>query len=169
MLSVIVGVLVVTIVFHLLLTFGLIARIRTLQEMVEGQSNRDLELPAAGAAIGAFAAVTSAGEAISDAELRDGAPTLVGFFTPNCKACEQEKAALLAQPPTLPLLAFVDGSPEDPEAVSLIAALGKIGRAAFTHEAAMTAFHNPTGFPTLYRIEQGAIAAAGHRVREVMP
>jgi hypothetical protein len=72
-------------------------------------------------------------------------------------------------PPALPLVAFVTGVESDPAARMLLSSLATVGRAAYARagDAAHQAFR-PTAFPSLYRIENGQIAAAGHTLGDVL-
>ena len=163
--SAVLGVLVLVVGLHLLLTFALIARVRALQAMI---SPSLAPLPKPGTPIGDFEAETADGERLSHVALRD-ATTLVGFFSADCPHCEQARGALLASPPTLPLVAFVRGSAADPGAARLADALAPIARVAYTTatDPAYRAFA-PTGFPSLYRVENGRVAVASHQLGDVL-
>lgn len=79
-------------VIDLLLSFGMIRRLReqneTLREMRERAAGveEDIVLPA-GAKVGAFAATAVSGARVSDADI-DGR-VLVGFFSPGCEPCKE--------------------------------------------------------------------------------
>ena len=164
MLSTVVTVLAVAVGLHLLLTFSLIARVRTLQDMLAGTRG----LPQPGTPVGSFEAATPEGEKLTDALLRGGT-TLVGFFAPGCGPCEKARTELVASPPGLPVLAFVDGTDADPDARTLVASLGQVARVAYaaSGDDVYRAFR-PVGFPSLFRIENGQVAAAGHRLGDVL-
>ncbi|MYS85577.1 TlpA family protein disulfide reductase [Embleya scabrispora] len=74
---------------NLVLTFGVIRKLRAQGEHGHGAQNdvdiSDLVLPV-GSTAPAFTAVTTAGETVS----RDGlGAALFGFFSPNCRACRE--------------------------------------------------------------------------------
>lgn len=170
LLAVVVAALAVLVVVNLLLSFALIGRLRVLQEMVErGGVMKDPNLPQQGDPVRPFQAVTEEGEQLSDEALKAGV-SLVGFFTSGCKPCATVRKQLLERPPTLPFMAFVDGSPQDAETRELADALKKVARVAFTTPSAppSQAFE-PPGFPTLIRVEDGKVAASGNRLSDVLP
>ncbi|MBB5874262.1 thiol-disulfide isomerase/thioredoxin [Allocatelliglobosispora scoriae] len=82
---------------NLLLVFGVVRRLREhtalLAKMPTGPTAGDLILPA-GAQIGSFSAVTTAGDAVSTTSFRDG--TLVGFFSPGCAPCRERLPEFVA-------------------------------------------------------------------------
>jgi len=164
------AVLAVLVVLNLLLTFALIGRLRALQEAVSQlPAARDPALPQPGDPVGPFQATTQGGESVSDSALRAGV-TLVGFFTPGCRPCTTVREQLLASPPAVPMLAFVEGGPEDEASRTLAAALGQVARVAYMAEddSVAKAFRQ-AGYPTLVRVEDGVVAAAGHHLHEVLP
>jgi peroxiredoxin len=102
---------------NLLLTTGVIRRLREHTELLskrpEGGGPDLMARP--GTTVGAFAATTVEGEAVSRDTLLDG--TLVGFFTPNCKPCAEQLPRFVAAARELPhgyrqVLAVVVGPPE---------------------------------------------------------
>lgn len=164
------AVLAVLVVLNLVLTFALIGRLRTLQETVANQvPARDPALPKPGDEVGRFETTTSEGEPLTDNTLREGT-TLVGFFTPGCRPCANVRKLLLASPPSIPLLAFVEGSPEDPEALALGTSLSQVARVAYLTEGdPVTQAIKQAGYPTLVLVERGVVAASGHYLHEVLP
>jgi thiol-disulfide isomerase/thioredoxin len=158
-------ILSVVVALHVVITFALIVRMRALQEMVSGPAGPSL--PAPGTAVGAFAVTTVAGEVVTEAVLRDDT-MLVGFFSPDCPWCEKMRADLVAAPPALPMLAFVRGGEDNAEARALRAAFEPFARVAYTadDDVASQAFQ-PAGFPSLFLVKNGMIAAAGHARADV--
>ena len=170
LLAVVVAVLSVLVVVNLLLSFALIGRLRVLQETVSrGGVMKDPNLPQPGDPIRPFQALTEDGVQLSDEVLRSGV-SLVGFFTTGCKPCAVVRQQLLERPPTLPFMAFVEGNPQDPDTRDLAEALKRVARVAFTTAdgPAHKAFE-PPGYPTLIRVEDGKVAAAGNRLSDVLP
>lgn len=170
LLAVVVAVLSVLVVVNLFLSFALIGRLRALQEMVSrGGVMKDPNLPQPGDPVRPFQALTEEGVQLSDEALRTGV-SLVGFFTSSCKPCATVRQQLLERPPTLPFMAFVEGSPQDPETRELADALRRVAKVAFTtvDGPAHKAFE-PPGYPLLVRVEDGKVAAAGNRLSDVLP
>jgi thiol-disulfide isomerase/thioredoxin len=163
------AVLAVLVVLNLLLTFAIIGRVRFLQDFVEKAMAKDPALPQPGDPVGRFEVTTPEGELLTDNALRSGV-TLVGFFAPKCEPCATLRAQLLKTPPSLPLMAFVDGRADDPEARELGTALSRIARVAYAvKEDSVSRAFRSAGFPTLIRVENGTVAAAGHQLRDVLP
>jgi hypothetical protein len=153
-------------VVHLLLTVGLIARVRTLQELVTGGARETL--PRVGTRLTPFSIVAQDGSSVSDASLAEET-TLVGFFTADCPWCEKALDALLKQPPKIPMVSFVVGAGDEPKPQALAESLRKLGRVAYTTAGdAVHATFRPPAFPSLYRVEVGSFAAVGHAVSDVI-
>jgi hypothetical protein len=153
---------------NVLLIFGVIGRVRVLQEVVQTGVLRDPDLPAPGDAVGAFQITAADGTQLSEATVQ-GESALVCFFTPGCQPCADVRAQLLARPPALPLIAFVEGASDDPEVQQILASLGRLGSVAATQAGdAVTRAFKPSGFPTLIRTMNGSVAAAGHRLSQVL-
>lgn len=155
-------------VFNLILTLGLVRHLRALQEVVQEGVFPDPDLPKAGARVGSFAVTCADGKALSERDL-DRDTMLVGFFTSGCRPCANLRAELVRQPPALPFIAFVEGDQSDPEVSEIVQTLSRLGSVALTSAGdIVTQAFRPAGFPTLIRTEQGVIAAAGHRLRQVL-
>lgn len=169
LLVVVVAVVGALAVLNLLLSLALIRRVRVLQEAVAQTPRRDPALPRAGESIGPFQVTTPEGEHLSDEALKRGV-SLVGFFTPHCLPCATVRSQLLESPPAIPLLCFVEGSPSDPDSSALAASLKRVARVVFTEENdALHRAFKPAGYPTLIRVENGAVAASGHALADVLP
>lgn len=153
---------------NLLLIFGVIGRVRVLQEAVQTGVIRDPNLPAPGDPVGAFQVMTQDGTELSEAAVQ-GASALVCFFMPNCQPCAEVRAQLLERPPGLPLIAFVEGASDDPEVQKIMQSLRGLGPVAATQDGdAVSRAFKPSGFPTLIRTINGSVAAAGHRLNQVL-
>jgi len=154
-------------VLNVILTLGLVRHVRALQEVVQEGVFPDPDLPQAGARVGGFEVTCVDGKALSDRDL--GQDTLVGFFTSGCRPCANLRSQLTRQPPGLPFIAFVEGDQDDPEVSEMVRVLSRLGSVALTTAGdTVTQAFKPSGFPTLIRTEQGVIAAAGHRLRQVL-
>ncbi|MET7303213.1 redoxin domain-containing protein [Embleya sp. NPDC005575] len=130
----IVAVVLVTVLclLNLLLTFGVIRKLRAQGEHGHGAQGdvdiSDLVLPV-GSTAPAFAATTTAGETVS----RDGlGAALFGFFSPNCRACKERlpqfvEAAREAGDGGRRVLAVVHGDEaETREQVAALAAVAQV-------------------------------------------
>jgi len=148
---------------NLILMFGVIGRVRVLQEAVQTGVLRDPALPAPGDPVGAFQVTTEDGKPVSEAAI-GGDEALVCFFTPGCQPCADLRAQLLRQPPALPFIGFVEGSSDDPEVRTITESLRRLGPVAVTQsgDAVMRAF-KPAGFPTLIRTARATTAWSPRR------
>ena len=166
-LSAIVVVLAVITVVHLFITFGLIARFRTYQEST-ALVPRDPDLPAPGDVVQPFEVVSTAGVPLTRDTLATGA-TLVGFFTPHCGPCELARTRLLGDPPSLPIVAFVNGSADDAACQKIGDDLGTIAQVAYTsRDDDVSRAFRQAGFPTFVRVENGKVARSSHNLRDVL-
>jgi hypothetical protein len=162
-------ILAVLVVANLWLTFALIGRLRTLQEMVANQVIlRDPLLPQKGEEVGRFEATTIEGEAFTDAVLREG-KTLVGFFATGCRVCSSVRKQLLDSPPGMPFMAFIEGDPGDPDTVAVGESLKHVARVALLSDGdSVTRAIKQAGYPTLVLVDRGVVAASGHYLHEVL-
>ncbi len=166
-----IGAVAVVLVLNLVLTLGLASRLRVFQEEVARGAMRDPALPRRGDLVGTFDITTTQGERMTSAALSDGV-SLVGIFAPGCSDCARVRAELLATPPPIPFVAFIDcaGSQQAEEQGRAIAEqLTPIAKVALTRtgDSAMLAFRD-AGFPTLIRVERGVVTASGHRLADVL-
>lgn len=108
---------------NLLLTFGVIRKLRAQAADKADRAVDGLIIPA-GSAAPAFSAVTTAGERITRERLGE---TMLGFFSPDCRACKErlplfvEQARTAARETGRSVLAVVHGTEE--EARDQVAAL----------------------------------------------
>lgn len=156
-------------VVNFLLTFALLGRVKSLQQLAETSAGRDPALPKVGDPVGRFQATTADGALVTDEALRSGV-VLVGFFAPGCRPCATVREQLLESPPKLPVMAFVEGDDDAAEARVLGGALSKVAQVTYTAQgdSVLKAFRQ-AGFPTLIRVENGTVAASGHHLHEVLP
>ena len=153
---------------NLALLFALISRVRTLQELVLKNRTQD-GLPQRGDPIGRFEITTTTGDVITDVSLALET-TLVGLFMPNCVPCEQVQAELRDRPPGVPMLAFIHAKADESSAAAMSDALGQFARVAYAEaEDSVSRAFRTAGYPTLLRVENGLVAAAGHRLSDVLP
>ncbi|MFD0275217.1 hypothetical protein ACFVHB_15120 [Kitasatospora sp. NPDC127111] len=154
---------------NLVLTFAVIRRLRTLEE---GGTGAPDALPAVGTAVGGFSAVTTTGAEVTEADVADG-DAFAGFVMVGCTPCGKliESLAGGAATGADDPLFFVVGDPESPETRRMAATLAPVGRVSVVAEKspATAAFGRISAFPTLLRLKDGVIAAAGHDLDDVVP
>jgi thiol-disulfide isomerase/thioredoxin len=156
--------LAVAVAFNLLLTFGLIARLREMAPAAPAWAPSRL----VGRAIGAFEVTATDGTVLTD-KLVAARSTIVGFFATGCPACAALRAKLSGARLPAPFIAFVDAEPSDPAAIELSDELARLGPVAYTSRgAAVVEAFGPAGYPTLYRVDRGTVVAASHRLADVL-
>ncbi|QSQ25549.1 hypothetical protein JY651_11700 [Pyxidicoccus parkwayensis] len=161
-------VLAVLVLGNLWLTFAIVGRVRTLQEMMNNQLIlRDPLLPQKGETVGRFEATTMDGETFTDAALKEG-KTLIGFFATGCRVCASVRKQLVESPPGMPLMAFIEGDPDDPDTLAVGASLKHMAKVALLSDGdSVTRAIKQAGYPTLVIVDKGVVAASGHYLHEV--
>jgi thiol-disulfide isomerase/thioredoxin len=159
----------------LLLTVGVIRRLRTHAELLSRLPAQGLELPegpplAVGSRPADFTATTTAGEPVTQASL--GAQTVLGFFMSQCQPCSELLPQFVRYAAELPAsyprpLAVVVG--DDGQAAEYAQRLSQVARVV-TEPAfgtVSTAF-SVRGFPAVAILDdQGTVAAAGSRLLDL--
>jgi thiol-disulfide isomerase/thioredoxin len=163
--TVICGVLAITALVNLALVLGLVARMRLL-ETAAAVGSPALRLPELGRTIRPFEITTVSGEPLDAGGLASGT-TVVGFFTAGCRKCERIRSALVEAPPALPIVVMINGNPDEPEVQSMGALLLGIGRVAYFEDLTVARAFGVLGYPTLLRVEDGKIAAAGRDLDDI--
>jgi hypothetical protein len=150
------------VVFNLLLTFGLITRMRAQASEVWSPAQQ------VGRTVGAFRATATDGTVLSDQLLAEGS-AIVGFFSASCPACAKIREKLATARLPAPFVSFVDGNASDPASAALSAELARLGPVAYTSrgEPVIEAF-GADGYPALYRIDRGTVVAASYRLADVL-
>jgi hypothetical protein len=159
LLTIVVVLLAVVVAVHVLFTYGLVARVRELQE--NSGPARDTNLPRPGLVIRPFEVVDTDGVAFTEADL-DG-PVQVGFFSVGCGPCRTLSDALLADPPAARFVSVVDGDVSDPDATARLAEkVSGLGRVVVvdTDDPVLSAFE-VMAFPTLVHTHGGVVTASG--------
>ncbi|MGW6934577.1 TlpA family protein disulfide reductase [Lentzea sp. NPDC054927] len=164
LLTIAVVLLAVVVALHVLFTYGLVARVRELQE--KSGPVRNTNLPQPGAVVRPFSIVDTDGIAFTEADL-DG-PVQVGFFSVGCGPCRTLSDALLADPPTVRFVSVVDGDASDPEGTARLAEkVSGLGRVAVvgTDDPVLSAF-GVMAYPTLVHTHGGVVTASGIRLAD---
>jgi hypothetical protein len=147
--------------FNLLLTYGLIRRVRALDQRIGGG---EALLPHAGRRIEAFAASTTEGITVTEADLADG-EHVVALLSAGCGSCESIVAELAERRSgTRPWLFLHDAHAEGAD--GLVAAARQAGRVALVDHGPVSIAFGVQSFPAVLRIVDGLVAGAGHNVRE---
>ncbi|MCX2952718.1 TlpA family protein disulfide reductase [Lentzea sp. NEAU-D7] len=164
LLTIAVVLLAVVVALHVLFTYGLVARVRELQE--NSQPKRESNLPRPGLVIKPFSVADTSGVPFTEADL-DG-PVQVGFFSVGCGPCRTLTDALLADSPAARFVSVVDGDPGDPEATArLVEKVGALGRVAVvgTDDPVLSAFE-VMAYPTLLYTHGGVVTASGTKLAD---
>jgi hypothetical protein len=165
LLTIAVVLLAVVVALHVLFTYGLVARVRELQE--NSGPPRNTNLPQPGLVIRPFEVVDTNGIAFTEADL-DG-PVQVGFFSVGCGPCRTLTDGLLADPPATTFVSIVDGDVSDPDATARLAEkVSGLGRVVVieTDDPVLSAFE-VMAFPTLVHTHGGVVTAAGIKLADV--
>ncbi|MGY3515353.1 TlpA family protein disulfide reductase [Micromonospora sp. PTRAS2] len=157
---------------NLILTFGLVKRLREHSERLAGleAGHGDQIMLQAGDTVGPFQAVTEDGVALT----RDGLAgrTLVSFFSPGCAPCKERMPQFIQYAAEHPggrdrVLAVVVSDPD--AAGGSVAALTPVARVVVESDRGpvCTAF-GVQGFPAIGLIdESGVVIASGSRLDEI--
>lgn len=160
-------------ILDLLLTYGVIRRLRIHTEQLTagyGGSGNPRSLPGRGSRIGDFAANTVDGRPVEPGMF--ARETVVGFFSPTCGPCKDmlplfvEHAAEVLDGRSR-VLAVVVSDPQ--EAASLVSVLEPVAQVVVEQrDGAMSGAFSVTGFPSLFVVnEDRTIVASGHTMAAV--
>lgn len=150
-----------------LLSLAVIRRLRV--QAAQRAEEAGIDVPATGHRVPELELETIAGDQI-DHEFYGGRSVVLGFFSPDCPACERLKSDLQREPLSQPLLAFVrlpsQGQRENP---ALIEGLQNAGAQIVRYRQgdAVAEGFAVRAFPTLLRVEDGVTVAAGFRRRDI--
>jgi protein-disulfide isomerase len=153
-------------VLDLLLTVGVIRRLREVTEQLAAAPGLATMLPrpAPGFAVADFSTVTEDGEPLTRADLPPR--TLVGFFSPTCAPCKELLPDFLDHAAQSPggralTLAVVIGTPA--EAAPLARQLAPVARVVVEHpDGALSAAFSTAAYPTLLLLDaEHTVAASG--------
>ncbi|MEU6477102.1 hypothetical protein ABZ858_09450 [Streptomyces sp. NPDC047017] len=156
-----VALIAVLCLLNLLLTFGVIRKLRAQAQEKDAKVAEGLIIPA-GSPVPAFDAVTTTGERIARDDLGE---TMLGFFSPGCRACEErlplfvEQARTTARATGRSVLAVVHGTEE--EAVPQVAALSEVAHVVVESEdGPLGQIFDITGYPVFGLITSDGTLAA---------
>lgn len=150
---------------NLLLLLGIAARLRLLHAAALARPLVS-RLPEVGRPIRAFEVAAHGGAPITEGAFTVGT-TIVGFFTTGCRKCARLRAALAETPLPHPTVLMINGDPGDAEALAMGRALTGVGRVAYFEDLGVARAFGVLGYPTLLRIEDGRIAAAGRELEDL--
>ncbi|MEV6928529.1 hypothetical protein AB0M46_29135, partial [Dactylosporangium sp. NPDC051485] len=149
---------------NLVLTYGVIRRLREHTELLSGGA-AEAPWPAPGTEIGAFAATTTAGRDLRTADLADGLQ--VGFFRTGCAPCQERMPQFAARAEAAGdperFLAVLAGDPQ--ELAGEIARLAPVAQVVLTgRDSDVIKAFEVTAFPTLVLVgPQPRCAGRGRR------
>jgi cytochrome oxidase Cu insertion factor (SCO1/SenC/PrrC family) len=153
--------LAVVMALHLLLTFGLVTRLRELQQGA-GLPAKDPDLPQPGRVVAPFSVTDLDGVEVTEADL--AGRVQVGFFAAGCAPCTTLSDWLAAEPPATRFIALIDGDPATETTKRLVEKLSGLGRVALiSAEHPVILAFAVTSFPTLLHIQSGVVTASGSR------
>ncbi|WBP91401.1 hypothetical protein [Kitasatospora cathayae] len=145
---------------HVVLTLALVRRLRT----VEADRASSQRWPEAGATVTEFAVRTTSGRLATPEDVRVG-ERLVAFLKAGCGPCDELVDSLDPRLGATDVAAhfFVVGDPSDPRTGMMADRLGALGEVAVVGNGkeVMSAFGGVRVFPTLLRLRDGVIMAAG--------
>lgn len=159
---------------NLLLTFGVIRRLREHAKRLDTMPQQ-MASPlgvAVGEAPADFTATTTTGETVSRAGL--AGPVLVGFFSPGCEPCATELPRFIEYARTMPggaerVLAVVEGGAT--EASDYVDRLEPVARVVVEeHGGPVKSAFKLFAFPTIYLLgADGTVVAGGTMVSDIGP
>lgn len=148
----------------LVLTFGVIRRLRATSATVTRDEDGNELAPRAGDPVAGFASTTTGGQPVS----RDSVTgALVAFLSPNCKPCKASLPEVLRLAAAGPVVAVVVGDPAD--VTDMVAQLSPVAR-VLTEEpfGPVSEAFGVRSFPTFVKVSpDGTLAAAGLDVKQV--
>lgn len=153
-----VAVLTAVILLDIALTAGIMIRLRAVQQhgSVPAQAR---DVPRPGTVVGEFTAADRDGRPVTVDDLNGS--VLACFFAPGCPACERLAAELVANPPDVPVLAFVVSDVEQ-QSRQLVERLSALGRVCSVEEGdPVLAAFGVAAVPTAVRLWSGVVVAAG--------
>ncbi|KZB86107.1 TlpA family protein disulfide reductase [Amycolatopsis regifaucium] len=160
-------------VLDLLLSFGIIRRLREQNETLktvrqQAAAEPDIALPA-GATIGAFSATTVGGTELSVADI-DGSRALVGFFSPGCEPCKERMPQFIEYATRFEgkVVAIAAGSEE--ETADMVVRLGEVAEVVIEAEGGdVHRAFGAGGYPALCLIDRDRTVLASGWEMSALP
>lgn len=153
-----VAVLTAVILLDIALTAGIMIRLRAVQRQgsVPAQAR---DVPRPGTVVGEFTVTDGDGRSVTVDDVNGS--VLACFFAPGCPACDRLVTELVANPPDVPVLAFVVRDVEQ-QAQQLVERLSALGRVCPVEEGhPVLAAFGVDAVPAAVRIWSGVVVAAG--------
>lgn len=148
-------VLAVLAAVNLVLTLGIVKRLREHTQMIVGMNDAGRTCKGLGEEIGAFSATTTDGQTLTHRAFE--AKTLVGFFSPTCPPCREKLPRFVAHARTFPggrdrVLAAVVGDLDGN--ADMIRALTPVARVVVekNNEEPLGAAFRVMGFPSVVTV-----------------
>lgn len=150
-----------TCLLNLVLTLGLIRRMRQYGHLLDGLEPAEIgaSTRSVGSAVAPFTATAVDGSVVGPGWFTE--PTLVGFFSPGCPSCKNLLPGFLAAAATRRALAVVEKGPEPGD--EYVGPLAEVATVLDGDESrgAIVAF-GVRGFPAVCQVDaQGVISATG--------
>ncbi|MCX5115361.1 TlpA family protein disulfide reductase [Streptomyces sp. NBC_00378] len=142
-------------ILNLVLSLGIIKRLRDQAEILnrDGSSSPPVSV-GMGDEIGEFITLTLDAEPVDDASLRHG-DTLVAFFSPSCRPCQEKLPKFVGFAPSFPggrdkVLAVVVGEPEEAaDMLERLRPVARVVRESSTEKGEMSKAFDLQGFPAV--------------------
>jgi hypothetical protein len=153
---------------NLILTYGVIRRLREHEERLGKDSATPAlpEQPAIGTPLPAFTAMTTAGQQITDRDFAAGT-VYVGIFSTQCRPCHEQLPRFLERVSTLDpyrVLLVINDDGDDPVTLAdLVARAATVGRVVMAPTPAPLATAlGVERFPTMLMLDDGVVVANSH-------
>lgn len=160
---------------NLILSLGVIRRLREHADILErqrsGAAEPDSLMLGAGSVVGRYATATTGGETVSRESL--AGQTLVGFFSPGCRACEERRSSFIDYAKAVPggaarVLAVVIGSGAD--AADLERELAPVARVVIEdHDGAVGTAFGVRAYPAFILVNEDGVVTASSLMIEDLP
>ena len=168
-LSAAVAIVGVLCILDLVLTFGVIRRLREHSgQLASARNNAPAQakpMLEPGATVGRFSTVLVTGEDLPSDFLRD--QTLIGFFSPDCAPCKKMLPEFVDRAAEMPggrarVLAVVVGDPE--AAIPLVAALEPVAQVVIeSRSGKVSSAFEVSGYPSVFTVDENrTVTGSGH-------
>jgi hypothetical protein len=151
-------------VLNLVLTYGVIRRLREHTRMLADQTSADtpLALPAAGTPLPGFSATTADGTVVTDADLA-GPPAFVGFFSATCAPCKEQLPQFVERlagvDPRRLVVVLSDAQVAPADAETMLAAARGHARILMEPRDGLPETFGVNRYPTMLTIDNGVVLA----------